>query len=237
MKKSISRLISLIKKEEFELDNSIEFLNLATIIYMRFKMLMRGQIKSQGVKNKDTLIFIGRKVKLIHKKHISLGRSVTLEDYVEIDAISKQGVNLGNNVRIGAYSKVKCTGTIRNLGKGLSMGDNSAVGEYSFFGAAGGIEIGENVIMGQNIRFHSENHIFDRIDLPIREQGVTNQGISIGNDCWIGAGVVFLDGVTVGDGCVIGANTLVNKDIPPYSVAVGNPVKIVKNRRGLEEVK
>jgi acetyltransferase-like isoleucine patch superfamily enzyme len=89
------------------------------------------------------------------------------------------------------------------------------------------------LLIGQNVRFHSENHNFDRIDIPIKYQGVTNKGIKIGNDCWIGAGAVFLDGVTVGDGCVIGANTLVNKDIPPYSVAVGNPVRIIKNRKDM----
>jgi acetyltransferase-like isoleucine patch superfamily enzyme len=61
-------------------------------------------------------------------------------------------------------------------------------------------------------------------------QGVTHKGILIDEDCWIGAGTVFLDGVRVGKGCVIGANTIVNKDIPAYSVAVGNPVKIIKNR-------
>ena len=60
--------------------------------------------------------------------------------------------------------------------------------------------------MGQNIRFHSENHNYKDINIPIRMQGVTNKGIKIGNDCWIGAGVVFLDGVVVGNGCVIGAN-------------------------------
>ena len=92
------------------------------------------------------------------------------------------------------------------------------------------IEIGRDVIMGQNVRFHSENHNFDDIEVPIRFQGVTNKGIKIGNNCWIGSGVVFLDGINVGDGCVIGANTLVNKDIPDNVIAVGNPARIIKYR-------
>ncbi|MGG3605566.1 DapH/DapD/GlmU-related protein [Priestia megaterium] len=237
MQRLINKLIRKIKKEDFELDKQIQPGDIISIIFRRAVMVFRGKLKVIGVGKKEGIVFLGKDVKLFHKKFLKLGSSITIEEGVEIDALSKNGVILGDNVRIGAYSKIKCTGTIKNLGKGVTIGKNSGVGEYSYFGAAGGITIGQDVIMGQNIRFHSENHVFDRLDLPIRLQGVTNQGISIGNDCWIGAGVVFLDGVTVGDGCVIGANTLVNKDIPPYSVAVGNPVKIVKSRRGLEEVK
>ena len=84
--------------------------------------------------------------------------------------------------------------------------------------------------MGQNIRFHSENHNFNEVNIPIRIQGVTNKGIKIGDDCWIGAGAVFLDGVSVGNGCVIGANTVVNKNIPDNYIAVGNPVRLLKKR-------
>jgi acetyltransferase-like isoleucine patch superfamily enzyme len=69
------------------------------------------------------------------------------------------------------------------------------------------------------------------LDIPIRLQGVTNKGIKIGNNCWIGSGAVFLDGVSVGDGCVIGANTLVNKSIPANSIVAGNPVRIIKSRK------
>lgn len=85
--------------------------------------------------------------------------------------------------------------------------------------------------MGQNIRFHAQNHKFNNVNVPIRNQGTTQKGIVIEDDCWIGSGSVFLDGVKVGKGSVIGANSLVNKNIDPYSVAVGNPVRVVKKRK------
>lgn len=64
----------------------------------------------------------------------------------------------------------------------------------------------------------------------IREQGVTHKGIKIGNNCWIGAGAVFLDGAELGDGCVVAANAVVTKKFPSNSVIGGVPSKIIKNR-------
>ena len=84
--------------------------------------------------------------------------------------------------------------------------------------------------MGQNIRFHSENHNYEDMTIPIRMQGVTNKGIKIGNDCWIGAGAVFLDGAELGDGCVVGANSVVNKKFDDNSIIVGMPAKMIKKR-------
>lgn len=90
--------------------------------------------------------------------------------------------------------------------------------------------IGKDVIAGQYIRFHSENHNYSDVNRLIREQGVTHQGIQIGNNCWIGAGVVFLDGAELGDGCVVGANAVVTKKFPRNTVIAGIPAKIVRNR-------
>ena len=80
------------------------------------------------------------------------------------------------------------------------------------------------------MRFHASNPKFDNLDEPIKNQGVECRGIYVGNNCWIGAGAVLLDGVTVGDGCVIGANAVVTKDIPDNSVVVGSPAKIIRKR-------
>lgn len=231
---AINFIIRKIKKKDYELDPQIKSSVLLSIIFERIDNLLRGTIKKIGVKSNGKIIFVGKNVTLKNKRYIEFGNGVTLENNVVLDGLSREGLLLGNNVKIGSYTIIQCTGSLKHIGKGFRIGDNSGVGDYCFFGSAGGIKIGENVIMGQNVRFHSENHIFDRIDIPIREQGVNQKGIVVGDDCWIGAGVVFLDGVTVGRGCVIGANTLVNKDLPPYSIAVGNPVRVIKHRNKLE---
>lgn len=226
----INKLISIIKKHDYVIDENIKLSSFIVIVLIRSIELIRGTIKCLFIGSKGRITFIGKKVKLVHSSQIKLGSSVTISNYAEIDALSIKGVSLGDNVKIGDYTIIRCTGSLKKIGQGFKMGNNCGTGDFCFFGAAGGIDIGNNVIMGQNVRFHSENHNFDRTDIPIKEQGVTNIGIIVGDDCWIGSGVVFLDGVKVGNGCVIGANTLVNKDIPEYSIAVGNPVKVVKNR-------
>ncbi len=75
------------------------------------------------------------------------------------------------------------------------------------------------------------NHVYDDPTRPIREQGITAQGIVIEDDVWIGAGAIVLDGVTIGRGSVIGAGAVVADDIPPYSIAVGSPAKPIRDRR------
>ncbi|PGB14214.1 transferase [Bacillus toyonensis] len=229
-------IISKLKKTEYKLDDSIKTVNVLGIVFFRLMSIWRGILRRIGLKECGRILFVGKKVKLRNKNAISFGNGVTLDDYVCLDGLSREGLRIGNNVKVGSYTIIACSGSLKNLGKGIIIGDNSGIGDFSFFGAAGGIKIGSNVIMGQNVRFHSENHNFIRTDIPIKEQGVTNKGITIGDDCWIGSGVVFLDGVEVGKGCVIGANTLVNKNIPSYSVAVGNPVKIVKSRLEKKEM-
>jgi acetyltransferase-like isoleucine patch superfamily enzyme len=108
------------------------------------------------------------------------------------------------------------------------MGSNSAVGQFTEFGASGGIEIGNDVIMGSYVSFHSENHNFDDPSRLIREQGVTSKSIKIGNNIWVGAKVTFLDGCQVGDNSVVAAGAVVNGIYPPNSVIGGIPAKIIK---------
>ena len=142
------------------------------------------------------------------------------------------GVQLGNQVVLGRNTRIECTGGLQCIGKGVKIGNRTTFGNDCMFGAAGGIEVGDDVVAGQFIRFHSENHNYNDLTKLIREQGVSHKGIKIGDNCWIGAGAVFLDGAELGDGCVVGANAVVTKKFPDNVVLAGIPAKIVKNRDG-----
>jgi maltose O-acetyltransferase len=77
----------------------------------------------------------------------------------------------------------------------------------------------------------TKNHRFDRVDIPMRKQGETEVlPVIIGDDVWLGARVLLLPGARVGSGSVIGAGAVVSGEIPPMSVAVGNPARVVKRR-------
>lgn len=86
------------------------------------------------------------------------------------------------------------------------------------------------MIAGQNVRFHAENYNYISHEQLIREQGVNRQGITVGNNCRIGAGDVFLDGYSIGDGCIVAANAVVTKKFPDNVIIGGIPAKIIGER-------
>ena len=161
---------------------------------------------------------------------IRFGHGITLERGVIVDGLSRQGVEIGDDVMIGPYSVIRAS-MLSRLGEGVRIGKGSAMDAYSYIGAGGGVFIGDSVIMGQHVSFHAENHQYDRLDVPIREQGITRKGIVIEDDCWVGSNVTFLDGVRVGRGCVIAAGTIVRGEIPAYSVVAGVPGRVIKSRK------
>ncbi len=93
----------------------------------------------------------------------------------------------------------------------------------------GKIKIGNNVIIGPKTVMWGRDHGVARNEL-IRKQAHIKEPIVIGNDVWIGANVTVLKGVHISDGAVVGAGSVVVKDIPPYSIAVGNPARVIKMR-------
>src|SRR6478672_5809797 len=187
--KSVEALGSKIKGRSFHLDRSIPLSLLLGLMLRRATWLMRGMIKLLFLQRRIAIVFMAKGVNLRGASLIRFGKGVTLERGVVIDGIMREGVVLGNNVKIGAYSVI-VGAPASNLGDGISMGANSAVDAYSFRECSGFISIGENVIMGQHVGFHPENHNFDRTDIPIREQGTTRQGITIEDDVWVGSNTI-----------------------------------------------
>lgn len=89
------------------------------------------------------------------------------------------------------------------------------------------VSIGDDVFIGPNVGIYTACHSTDTQERNTRNEWA--KPVTIGNDCWIGGGVTILPGVTIGEGCSIGAGSVVVKDIPAHSVAVGNPCKVIKS--------
>jgi acetyltransferase-like isoleucine patch superfamily enzyme len=86
------------------------------------------------------------------------------------------------------------------------------------------------VMFGPNVYIFSENHGHERTDIPMIEQPTARKGVKIEDDVWIGTRATILDGITIGKGSIIAAGSIVNKDVPPYSIVAGVPAKVIKSR-------
>lgn len=222
MIKNLFQKVLLKSGKNYSIDDSIPDSLLRSVLINRFFMLARGII---FLRRK---VFLGKSCKILNKQNFVFGKSVTIENYTILDGYAKNKIILGNGVKIGAYSCLTTTSHLSKYGIGLKMGNNSAIGDYTHFGASGGIEIGDDVIMGSYISFHSENHNYNDKTKLIREQGVTSKGIKLGNNIWVGAKVTFLDGSVIGNNCVVAAGAVVNGVFPDNVVIGGVPAKIVK---------
>lgn len=193
--------------------------------------IIRGVFKGFGVK-KTSPLFIGKHVDITNKSHISVGKNVKFESYAEIHGLCKHGLQFGDNVTIGRYVAIRPSSYygVGNIGYGLKMGNNSSIGPFGFVGCSGKIVIGNNVMIGPRVSLFAENHNFSDIHSSIKSQGVNNKGITIEDDCWIGSGVIILDGVTIGHGSIIGAGTLVTKDVPAESIIIDKRNRVVRSR-------
>lgn len=209
--------------KSYSIDENIPTQLIVKMLFTRVFMLSRGLCKLRKK------VFLGKGVKISNKKNIQFGRNVTIDKLTEIDGFAKEQIILGDNVRIGAFSKLLSTSHLSKYGKGLKMGNNSGMGDYCHIGAAGGVEIGNDVIMGSYISFHSENHNYQDQRKLIREQGVNSIGIKLGNNIWVGAKVTFLDGAIIGDNTVVAAGAVVKGEFPDNVIIGGVPAKILKN--------
>ncbi len=131
-----------------------------------------------------------------------------------------------NKFELGERSVIEDFCTINNGVGNVIIGDNTLVGMGNII--IGPVTIGNNVILAQNVVASGLNHEYKDPAVPIRMQDVTTAPITIEDDCWIAANVVVTSGVTIGKHSVVAAGSVVTKDIPPYSVAAGNPAKVIK---------
>ena len=225
------KIIRRLKRDpEYSLDPRLNIIVLLQIIFKRISNLLRGFFRSIFLTKQKGFLFLGSHVSFQHPQMIRIGKNVIVEDYVIINALSNKGVQIGDNVKIARYSLIECTGVIRNIGEGIMIGNNSSVGAFSYLGGQGGIKIGDNVIMGPRVSFHSENHNSNDREVPIRLQGESRKGIIVENDCWIGAGSIILDGVHIYNGVVIAAGSVVTRDVKSYTVVGGVPARPIKER-------
>ncbi|PCJ65325.1 MAG: acetyltransferase [Bacteroidetes bacterium] len=227
--RSIIQYIVKLRNPSFQFDTAVDNRILLEFLSIQLLGLIRGSRMLLKGKNPKFMLR-GKGVKFIAVSRIRFGKFLKLGDYVTFSGLGREGIKIGKNVGIGSYSKVIVSTSLNAIGYGIKIGNNVGIGEFAYLGGAGGLEIGDDCIIGQYLSCHPENHNYGDVNLPIRLQGVNRHGIKIGANCWMGSKVTILDGVTIGDGCVIAAGAVVTKSFPANSVIGGLPAKLLKTR-------
>jgi acetyltransferase-like isoleucine patch superfamily enzyme len=164
--------------------------------------------------------------------------SVRADNVARIAGLRERGYEIGEGCMVSRFAAVHP--------ERLRLGDRSYVAAHAH--VTGDVEVGADcslnvgvalrgrVRLGRAVRVGAGtsvlgfDHGFERTDLEIHEQPHTSEGVEIGDDVWLGAHVVVLDGVRVGPHAIVGAGAVVTKDVPAWAVAVGNPARVVRSR-------
>lgn len=223
----ISKLITKIKGEEFDVDDSVPLSYLGYLIGTKSISMIYGMLRLRTFKR----VFVSPSAKIICPSKLHFGKNFSVGYQCYINAMSRNGLICGDNVSLGFHTHIELSGSLHHIADKMVIGNNVGLGSHGHYGAGiGGLEIGDDTIVGNYVSFHPENHNFSDLEVPIRSQGVNGKGIKIGKNCWIGAKATFLDGAILGDGCVVAAGAVVKGEFPSNSIIGGVPAKILKMR-------
>jgi acetyltransferase-like isoleucine patch superfamily enzyme len=170
-------------------------------------------------------------VRLAQPFNTHLGRNVYIDSYCYLHACPK-GIFIGDDTFV-MHGSVLHVYNFRELpNAGIWIGRNSYIGEYCVVRGQGGVHIGDSVLLAPRVQVLAVNHLFERPDQPVIQQGISAKGIVVEDGAWVGAGAILLDGVRVGHGAVVGAGAVVTTDVPPRTVVIGVPARVVRTVDG-----
>lgn len=173
-------------------------------------------------------LIVGRSCVFRHAAKISVGTGVTIDDLSLVDArgTDGKGIVFGDGVIVNRNSIVQSKGGDILIGKSVRIGANSTIVSRD------GVRIGEGTLIAGGCSIAAGTFDYSDLSRKIAEQEMTTAGpIDIGKNVWLAAGVTILDGVRIGDDAIISAGSVVTGNIPPRSIAHGNPARVVFTRR------
>ncbi len=173
----------------------------------------------------------GRNMTIRHAHKIRIGDRCIFDDMTVLDAKgdTNQGITIGNDVVIARNTVVSCKGG------DIEIGDNSNISLNCMIHSESSVRIGaRNLWAAFCYIIGGGRHSFDRTDMPIIQQGSVSDGVVMDDDIWLGADVKIMDGCHIGRGVILGTGSVVNKDIPAFSVAAGAPARVIRKRQGHE---
>lgn len=172
-------------------------------------------------------VTFGVNVVLRHPHKISIGDNVVIDDGCCLDAkgTDNRGIVIGDGVFVGRQTILSCKNGDIILEDRANLGFNCEV-----FSAAR-VRVGKDSLVAAYTYLVGGDHLHDRVDIPVLQQGRTAVGIDVDDNVWLGAHVVVTDGARIGRDAIVGAASVVIGEIPAFAIAVGVPAKVVKDRR------
>ncbi|MBL8399229.1 MAG: hypothetical protein JNL84_13985 [Candidatus Accumulibacter sp.] len=158
--------------------------------------------------------------------NIRIGSKCKIHADASIDASRSTGVILGDQVTLNRFAY------IQGGDNGVRLGNHVEINNFSIVNGTGGVDIGDDTLIGPGVRIISYQHRF-AAETTVRSQATEKKPIRIGRDCWIGANAIVLAGISIGDGAIVGAGAVVTRDVPDNAVVTGIPATIKKFRQGL----
>jgi acetyltransferase-like isoleucine patch superfamily enzyme len=168
-----------------------------------------------------------------YPENISLGDRVRIGRHALLRANSHGEAELSathGGIYIGADTSVleDCLLTANN--GNITIGRRCWLAAGTYLYGNGNIHMGDDVLIAARTIINTVAHNYSHRDLPINAQGINTAPVIIGDDVWIGLNCTILQGVTIGRGAIVGAGSLVNKNVPAYSIVVGTPARVIGTR-------
>jgi acetyltransferase-like isoleucine patch superfamily enzyme len=172
-------------------------------------------------------VVFGANVTIRHPHKITIADNVVIDDHCCLDAkgTDNKGITIGEGVFVGRNTILSCKNGEIIIDDRANLGFNCEV--FS----ASRVRVGKSVLIAAYTYLVGGDHLYDRIDIPVLEQGRTARGIDVDDNVWLGTHVVITDGSHVGRDAIIGAGAVVVGEIPAFAIATGIPARVVRDRR------
>lgn len=172
-------------------------------------------------------VVFGVNVTIRHPHKIAIGDNVVIDDGCCLDAkgTDNGGIAIGSGVFVGRNTILSCKNG------DIIVDDHANIGFNCEIFSASRVRLGKHTLMAAYTYLVGGDHLYDRVDIPVLQQGRTARGIDVDDHVWLGTHVVVTDGSRVGRDAIIGAGAVVVGEIPAFAIATGIPARVVRDRR------
>jgi acetyltransferase-like isoleucine patch superfamily enzyme len=202
-------------------------MHLSAMIPGALGLFLRSKLYPRILGSVGRNVVFGINVTLRHPHKIVIGDNVVIDDGCCLDAKGSDntGITIGTGVFVGRNTILSCKNG------DIIVDDHANLGFNCEIFSASRVRVGKSVLMAAYTYLVGGDHLYDRVDIPVLEQGRTARGVEVDDNVWLGTHVVVTDGSKVGRDAIIGAGAVVVGEIPEFAIAAGIPAKVMRDRR------